>query len=255
MTFTTTLISMTNAPILNIAAYTFTSLDEDWIQSLRFPLRAQLRELGVFGTILLSTEGINVFLAGMDRAVEAAWSLITSHTPFAGMEYKASRSETIPFKRMKVKLKKEIIPMGRNINPALGTAPRVHAAELKQWLDEGRDVVMLDTRNTYEVEFGTFANAATLDIKHFRSFPKLIEELDPQMKDRTIVTFCTGGIRCEKAGALMKQEGFKNVYQLDGGILKYFEEVGQHHYNGGCFVFDDRISLDPALQPEAGDQV
>ncbi|MFM8178404.1 MAG: rhodanese-related sulfurtransferase [Candidatus Kapaibacterium sp.] len=243
--------SVERAPILNIAAYRFTRLDEEWIRSIRLPLRTRLQDIGVFGTVLLSTEGMNVFLAGTDEAVHTAWSEITSHAPFGGMEYKASRSDTIPFKRMKVKLKKEIIPMGRNINPADGTAPRVEAGELKRWLDEGRDVVLLDTRNIYEVEFGTFENAMTFDIRHFRTFPAFIEELDPGMKDRTIVTFCTGGIRCEKAGALMKQEGYTDVYQLDGGILKYFEEVGRHHYTGGCFVFDDRISLDPGLQPEA----
>lgn len=242
--------SVSSTPILNIAAYKFTSLDEEWIRSIRLPLRAQCRDMGVFGTILLSTEGINVFLAGTDDAVHHAWSALTSHAPFADMEYKASHSDRIPFKRMKVKLKKEIIPMGRNINPAEGTAPRVRAQELRRWLDEGKDVVLLDTRNTYEVEFGTFENALTLDIRHFRTFPKFVEEMDPGMKDRTIVTFCTGGIRCEKAGALMKQEGFTDVYQLEGGILKYFEDVGRDHYNGGCFVFDDRISLDPGLQPE-----
>ena len=140
--------------------------------------------------------------------------------------------------------------MNGSIDPHTCSAPRISPAELKQWLDASQDVVMLDTRNMYEVEHGSFSNALTLGIRHFRTFPSFVEKLDPALKQRTIVTFCTGGIRCEKAGAYMRREGFDRVYQLDGGILKYFEEVGHEHYSGSCFVFDDRISLDPALQPE-----
>ncbi len=237
-------------PILNISTYKFVSLDENWIREIRMDLRAKCREIGVFGTIILSTEGINVFLAGTESQVDAAWSLILAMEPFSDMTYKPSWSETIPFKRMKVKLKKELVPMGHNIDPAKWTAPRVSAVELKQWLDQGKEVILLDTRNNYEVEYGTFENAKLLDIEQFRNFPALVATLDPDLKNKCVVTFCTGGIRCEKAGAYMVEQGFKDLYQLDGGILKYFEEVGEDYYKGGCFVFDDRISLDPALQAE-----
>ncbi len=241
---------MSAPSILNIAAYKFVDLDAEWIRSWRFEIRSFCRERGVFGTILLSEEGINLFLAGPSSAVEEVWSAIRSIDAFSDLQRKDSFSETVPFLRMKVKLKKEIIPMGQNIQPAKGTAPRVQAKDLKAWLDEGREVIMFDTRNDYEVDYGTFDNAMILDIKHFRTFPEKVAALDPSLKSKTIVTFCTGGIRCEKAGAFMAQQGFEHVYQLDGGILKYFEEVGGAHYHGGCFVFDERVSLDPELQSE-----
>ncbi len=238
-------------PILNISAYKFVTLDPEWIRSIRMEIRSICRERGLRGTIILSPEGINVFLAGSDEQVNGIWDLLRSYPPFADIEdYKPSYSDSTPFKRMKVKIKQELVPMGHNIDPAKWTAPRVSAKELKQWLDEGRDLVMIDTRNTYETEYGSFDKALLLDIKHFRTFPKFVSELDPELKKKTIVTFCTGGIRCEKAGAFMVEQGFENTYQLDGGILKYFEEVGEDHYRGGCFVFDDRISLDPALNAE-----
>ncbi|MBL7997307.1 MAG: sulfurtransferase [Candidatus Kapabacteria bacterium] len=236
--------------ILNIAAYKFVSLTPEFIRSWRPVLRSYCRAYGLKGTVLLSTEGINLFLAGEDDNLHALLAYIRSHEPFADLQWKESFSSSIPFTRILVKLKKEIIPMGHNINPTEFTAPRVTPAELKQWLDTRNDIVMLDTRNTYEYERGTFANAMTMDIEHFRTFPAFVEQLDESLKDKTIVTFCTGGIRCEKAGAYMVEKGFTNVYQLDGGILKYFEDVGEAHYDGNCFVFDGRGSLDPALHAE-----
>ncbi len=240
-------------PILNISTYKFVSLDPEWIRSIRFDLRARCRAEGVYGTIILSTEGINVFLAATEEKVNTIFNLIRQWPQFSDMTYKPSWSATIPFKRMKVKIKSELVPMGHNIDPSQWTAPRVSAHELKQWLDDGKDIVLIDTRNTYEVEFGSFDKAELLDIKKFRDFPHLVAGLNPTLKNKTIVTFCTGGIRCEKAGAFMVQQGFEHTYQLDGGILKYFEEVGEEHYRGGCFVFDDRIALDPALHAECSE--
>lgn len=241
---------MSSPTILNISTYKFVELTQEQITEWRPVWKAECIARELRGTILLSPEGINVFLAGTPDQVNSFWAYLTAIEQFADMEYKPSYSHTVPFKRMKVKLKKEIIPMGHNINPTLFTAPRVKPQELKQWLDNNNDVVMLDTRNLYEVEFGTFDKALTFDIKHFRTFPEYVAKLDPALKNKTIVTFCTGGIRCEKAGAYMIEQGFNNVYQLDGGILKYFEDTNGAHYNGGCFVFDDRVSLDPALQPD-----
>lgn len=233
--------------IKNIATYKFVSLDEEWVRSMRCVIRAHCRAYDVWGTILLSTEGINIFVAGTVDSIEQIWSYITSFPMFSDMVYKESYTEIIPFDYLHVKIKKEIIPMGHNIRPEEFTAPRVYATELKQWLDEGRDVVLLDTRNTYEIEHGTFENAMIMPIGEFRTFPTFVEKLDESLKDKTIVTFCTGGIRCEKAGAYMIEQGFNNVFQLEGGILKYFEEVGRDHYNGNCFVFDGRVAVDPAL--------
>jgi UPF0176 protein len=148
-----------------------------------------------------------------------------------------------------VRIKKEIIAFGvEGINPAQRTSPKLAAKELKQWLDEGRPVTLLDTRNDYEVKLGTFKNALPIGIDHFRDFPAAVRRLPAAMKEQPIVMFCTGGIRCEKAGPFMEREGFKHIFQIEGGILKYFEECGDAHYDGECFVFDQRVGLDPSLQ-------
>jgi UPF0176 protein len=234
--------------ILNIAAYKFVTLDE------RPALREELRELcaglGLKGTILLAHEGINLFLAGEEAAIEQFLATLRNKSAFHDLEVKRSLSDSQPFGKLLVKLKQEIIPLGRpDIDPATDPAPRLPASELKRWLDEGKDVVLLDTRNQFEIEHGTFDGAVDLKLGNFRSFAERVKELDPALKNKTIVTFCTGGIRCEKAAPLMLAEGFRDVYQLDGGILKYFEECGQSHFAGDCYVFDERIALDSALAP------
>ena len=150
---------------------------------------------------------------------------------------------------MLVRMKKEIISFGmESIRPANYTSPKLPAAELKRWLDEGRPVTLLDTRNDYEVQLGTFKGAIIPNINTFREFPAAVRKLPEELKDQPVVMFCTGGIRCEKAGPFMEQEGYKNIYQLDGGILKYFEECGGDHYDGECFVFDQRVGVDPGLR-------
>jgi RluA family pseudouridine synthase len=165
------------------------------------------------------------------------------------LQVKVSATDHQPFRRMLVRVKKEIIAFGvEGINPAQRTSPKLAARDLKQWLDEGRPVTLLDTRNDYEVKLGTFKNALPIGIDHFRDFPAAVRQLPPALKEQPIVMFCTGGIRCEKAGPFMEREGFKNIFQLDGGILKYFEDCGGAHYAGECFVFDQRVGLDPSLQ-------
>jgi RluA family pseudouridine synthase len=150
---------------------------------------------------------------------------------------------------MLVKIKKEIIAFGIDgVVPAQKTSPKLPAKELKRWLDEGRKVHLLDTRNDYEYDLGTFDNAIKMGLDHFREFPDGVARLPEELKNEPVVMFCTGGIRCEKAGPYMEMAGFSQVYQLDGGILKYFEEVGGDHYHGECFVFDQRVAVDPSLQ-------
>jgi UPF0176 protein len=221
------------------AGYKFIPLDN--LSDLRAQLKQSCHDLQLKGTILLSSEGINVMLAGIPKAITSIQKRLNKYV--GEMRFRETPTEIQPFQKMVVKLKKEIISMGA---PGLlreqAPAPRITAQELKQWLDENRDVVLLDTRNNYEVEAGTFENAVDPQIKHFRHFPEAIKRLDPALKEKTVVTFCTGGIRCEKAGLALQQEGFKNVYQLDGGILRYFDECGQTHYKGKCFVFDERIA-------------
>eukprot|EP00640_Fibrocapsa_japonica_P006459 CAMPEP_0113942288 /NCGR_PEP_ID=MMETSP1339-20121228/8028_1 /TAXON_ID=94617 /ORGANISM="Fibrocapsa japonica" /LENGTH=186 /DNA_ID=CAMNT_0000946691 /DNA_START=297 /DNA_END=857 /DNA_ORIENTATION=- /assembly_acc=CAM_ASM_000762 len=151
---------------------------------------------------------------------------------------------------MLVKIKKEIIAFGvESIHPEKSQpCPHVKPRQLLDWLrDEKEEVVLLDTRNDYEYELGTFQGAVTLDLQHFRDFPNVVKDLPESLKGRKIVTFCTGGVRCEKAGPYLIQNGFSNVYQLHGGILKYFEDCGSEHYDGDCYVFDKRVALDPNL--------
>jgi UPF0176 protein len=233
--------------IVNIAAYKFVALPE--LRSLRARLLALCKSWELKGTILLSVEGINLFVAGEREKIDLLLAELRSLPGLENLQVKISVTEQQPFTRLLVRLKKEIIAFGvEGIDPAKRTSPKLAAKELKQWLDEGRPVTLLDTRNDYEVKLGTFKNALPIGIDHFRDFSAAVEKLPPQMKEQPIVMFCTGGIRCEKAGPFMEREGFKNIFQLDGGILKYFEDCGGAHYDGECFVFDQRVGLDPSLQ-------
>jgi UPF0176 protein len=243
--------------IVNLAAYHFVSLDanEQW----RPLVTARCNELGLRGTILLAPEGINLFIAGTREAADAFIAYLR-HDPlfegkFATLQFKESLSDSQPFRRMLVRLKREIITMKKPaIKPELGRAPFVDAQTLKAWLDRGHDdagrpVVMLDTRNAFEIDVGTFDKALDYRIDKFSEFPGVIEANRADLEGKTVVSFCTGGIRCEKAAIHMKEVGIEHVYQLEGGILKYFEEVGGAHYNGDCFVFDQRTALNPQLEP------
>lgn len=240
--------SEASAPFLNVAAYKFAALTDR--EDLRQQLKAFCVARGLKGTILLSTEGINLFICGDETGVRELMRHLCEVPGLSDLEGKYSYSDKIPFRRMLVRLKNEIIPCGmESIQPEQRTSPKLSAAELKAWLDEGKRVRLLDVRNNYEVELGTFADAEQLDLGHFREFPGALEQLAGADKDEPVVMFCTGGIRCEKAGPVMEKAGFKQVYQLDGGILKYFEECGDAHYDGSCFVFDGRVALDAELKP------
>lgn len=234
--------------ILNIAAYKFVELADKRLIQLQKEFKNLSKKLNLKGTILFSTEGINLFLAGTQKNIEIFWEGLVSHTEFSNLTYKASLSERQPFKRMLIKIKDEIIPMDETIQQKQSNGTHLSPKELKRWLDEGLDITLLDTRNIFEVIFGTFEKARHLDIKSFRSFPKAAGKIDPELKEKPLVIFCTGGIRCEKAAPFMQQQGFKHVYQLEGGILKYFEECGESHFGGECFVFDQRISINSRLE-------
>jgi UPF0176 protein len=206
--------------------------------------------LGMKGTILLSPEGINATVVGTVEAISEFQDVLAKHPLWSGLEYRESYCHKVPYTRMLVKVKKEIIPIGDlEVKPAEWTAPRLSPLELKRWLDEGREITLVDTRNQYEIEHGTFENALNLGLDHFREIPAKLEALPDEVKTRPMVMFCTGGIRCEKASVVASQKGFKDVFQLDGGILKYFEQCGDSHYKGDCFVFDYRIAVDKDLKP------
>lgn len=240
-------------PMLNIAAYKFLPLSD--LRTLRGRLLTLCKTADLKGTILLSPEGVNLFVAGVAQGIELLLSELRSWPGLEDLQPKVSETQEQPFRRMLVRLKKEIIAFGvPGIDPARRTAPKLSPRELKRWLDEGRPVTLLDTRNDYEVKLGTFRNALPIGIDHFREFPEAVAKLPPALKEQPIVMFCTGGIRCEKAGPYMEREGFKSVLQLEGGILKYFEECGGEHYDGECFVFDQRVGVDPGLQETASAQ-
>jgi UPF0176 protein len=233
--------------ITNISTYRFAELSG--LKTLREELIADCKTWGLKGTILLSTEGINLFVAGAAESIDRLLEKLRAIPGLEDLQPKISLSETQPFNRMLVRLKKEIISFGvEAVRPADYTSPKLSAKELKSWLDEGKPVTLLDTRNDYEVKLGTFKNAIIPHINTFREFPDAVRKLPEELKHQPVVMFCTGGIRCEKAGPFMELEGFEQIYQLDGGILKYFEECGGDHYDGECFVFDQRVGLDPGLR-------
>lgn len=233
--------------VTNISCYRFAPLEN--LKPLRNKLTGLCKDWKLKGTILLSTEGINIFVAGEQKNVDLLVAEIRRIPGLEDLRPKYSGSRQQPFTRMLVRIKKEIIAFGvEGIDPGRKTSPKLPPTTLKQWLDEGRPVTLLDTRNDYEVKLGTFEGAIDLGIEHFRHFPDAIRKLPEEMKEQPVVMFCTGGIRCEKAGPFMENEGFKNIFQLDGGILKYFEECGGSHYRGECFVFDQRVGVDPALR-------
>ncbi len=243
-------MNTTLCPILNVAAYKFVPLTE--LAERREQLRSFCVELELRGTILLSPEGINLFVAGGRGAVGELLAKLQADVEIGVLEVKESLSDHQPFNRMLVRLKKEIIAFGIDgIDPLNEPSKKISPQTLKRWLDEGRPVTLLDTRNDYEVRLGTFAGAVPIGVDHFRNFPAAVDELSDALPDQPIVMFCTGGIRCEKAGPYMERAGFRDVYQLEGGILKYFEDCGGEHYDGDCFVFDKRTALDAQLQETA----
>ncbi len=239
-------LNSTDLSVVNIAAYKFVELDN--LPERRKFLSALCHEENLRGTILLTPEGINLFIAGSRNGIDRLVDTLRSDERLADLEVKYSFSCEQPFSRMLVKIKQEIIAFGQEgIAPARKTSQKISAEELRTWLDNGKDVVLLDVRNDYEIGVGTFDNALPVRVDNFRDFPEAIERLPEELRDKPIVMFCTGGIRCEKAGPYMERAGFNEIYQLSGGILKYFEEVGGAHYQGECFVFDKRVALAPNL--------
>ncbi len=246
--------------IRNIAAYHFTEVADP--SALADAVREQAERQGLLGSVLVAGEGINLFLAGEPGGIEAFLSWLRIDPRFAAIQVKHSDSATRPFARLKVKLKQEIISFRREgaVPLARERAPAVAPTDLARWItqgtdDTGRRLVLLDTRNREEIAHGTFEHALTLPIDKFTDLPGALEPHRAALADATVVSFCTGGIRCEKAALWMRDSGMDNVLQLEGGILGYFEQVGALGYEGGCFVFDERVALDPQLRPLAGGDI
>ena len=253
-------------PILNIAAYRFVALGEParWVPALREHAGA----LDLKGTVIVADEGINLFLAGREQQVQAFVAWLADDPRFVDRDGKAAFvalpirrtwSTHVPFRRLRVRHRPEIVTMRQpSIRPARTRAPAVAPERLAAWLaqghdDEGRPIALLDARNAFEVAHGTFDGARHLGLDRFDGFADAVDRArDTFGADETIVTFCTGGIRCEKAALRLGAAGLTHVWQLDGGILGYFERVGDAHWRGDCFVFDERVALAP---PPAGSVV
>jgi len=232
--------------VVNIAGYKFEPL-KDPVDLVRI-YQQKCDDLKLKGTMLISKNGINFSLAGTKEATDTIITFLEEDNRFLNIPLKITYSETQPFRRMKVRLKKEIISLGRkDINPRELTGERITPQDLKNLLDNKEDVLVLDTRNEYETRVGKFENAIDLNLDTFRDFPKAIESLPEEYKDKQIVMYCTGGIRCEKASAVMMKAGFADVKQLEGGVLDYFKETGGAYWEGDCFVFDERVALDTEL--------
>ena len=231
---------------LNIAGYKFERLDS--LDTLIPEFQDKCDELELKGSVYLSPRGINFSISGTEENIEKYIEFMENDSRFLNIPLKRTYSETQPFRRMKVRLKKEIISLGRDdIDPIELTGEYVSPQELLSMYENNEDVVVLDTRNEYETRVGLFENAVDLQLDTFRDFPKAIEQLPEEYKDKQIVMYCTGGIRCEKASAVMLKAGFTDVKQLEGGVLDYFKETGGKYWNGDCFVFDERVALDTRL--------
>ena len=240
-------MSVNNLEFLNVAGYKFEPLEN--LDSLIPEFQNKCDELGLKGSVYLSPNGINFSIAGTEKNINTYIEFMEEDSRFRDIPLKKTFSETQPFRRMKVRLKKEIISLGRDdINPRELTGDYISPRELFEMYETKEDVIVLDTRNEYETRVGLFENAVDLQLDTFRDFPSAIETLPEEYKDKQIVMYCTGGIRCEKASAVMMKAGFSDVKQLEGGVLDYFKETGGAYWNGDCFVFDERVALDKELK-------
>lgn len=247
-------MSYSPAGVVVTALYRFAKFPD--FESFREPLQSLMVKEGVKGTLLLATEGINGTIAGSRQGIDAVIAWLESDDRFTGIEVKESYVNNNPFYRTKVKLKKEIVTMGiEGIDPNDIVGTYVDPGDWNKLISDP-EVLLLDTRNDYEVEIGTFENAVNPDTETFREFPDYVsKELDPK-KQKKVAMFCTGGIRCEKSTAYLKQQGFEEVFHLKGGILNYLEQVPEEEsmWQGECFVFDNRVTVNHKLEKGHYDQ-
>lgn len=245
---------MTASSIINISGYRFTHLKDP--MALQAQLLSSLTEIGVKGAVVLAHEGANITLAGSPAQIEQAVTSLDEASELKGIWFKRSRSERVPHRRLRVRIRHEIISFdgaeSEQRNALRPSAPVISPRQLDQWLDAEKPMVLLDARNDYEIVSGTFDGAVNLNIKHFKHFKRAVSELIDDGKLETglpVVTFCTGGIRCEKAAPWLMETGFDEVYQVEGGVIHYLQQSNRNHWQGDLFVFDDRVEIDRALKP------
>lgn len=239
---------MSSIKVINF--YRFTPLGDE-LSQWQMRLSSELSNFDVLGTILLAPEGLNGSLAGSPSSVDEAFSAITSLPPFAGMSFRSSYGSTQPYRKLIVRKKRQILAFPKQLDPNIDEILAGPALNPEQWAeildDKPEDLVILDTRNHYEFEVGSFEGAEHLEIEQFRDFPMRFSERYQGQEDKTFLMFCTGGIRCEKALAYARSQGFQKAYKLDGGIIDYLQEKGSKYWNGECFVFDQRWTVQESL--------
>jgi predicted sulfurtransferase len=230
--------------LIHIAGYLFVPLTK--LEAWQSQCKDFCKVHTLKGTVVFSPEGVNIMLAGEEAHIDAFINWLNNFPEFANIKFKHTATSFMPFRRMYVKIKPVLVP--GKINPLQESAPQLAPEELKRWYEQGKDFIIIDTRNDYELAIGKFAHALDIHLKEFKDFETALAQLDPALKEKPAVFYCTGGIRCEKAAPLAKRAGFKEVYQLAGGILNYFKECGAAHYQGDCYVFDERVALTPELK-------
>lgn len=227
--------------------YKFVSLPH--YKELRTKILAFCKKEGMLGTILLADEGVNSTIVAPRETMDKFYAFMRNIKEFTDIEYNETLSEVMPFKRMKVRLKQEIVRIKTDVNIS-NTATHLSADDWDEIMDKNEDTVVIDTRNIFEIGFGTFKNSIHPETFHFSDFVEWAKENAPKYKDKKVLMCCTGGIRCEKATVVMKEFGCDNVFQLKGGIIQYLKETkSPDNWQGKCFVFDDRIALDRNLKP------
>ena len=234
---------------INIAGYRFTPIQE--LEKTVALFRGMCADLELMGSIYVATEGVNMGLAGNILSIETFRRRLQQHTPFQTIRFHEMYSSQMPYHKMTVKTKTELVPIeDSSIKVGDFNHQYLPPKALQKWLDEERDFVLLDMRNDFEFQLGTFATAEQLNLRRFRKLQTKADAIKQLPKDKPIVTFCTGGIRCEKAGPYLEKQGFDNIYQLEGGIIEYLRQTKGAHWHGNCFVFDDRVSLTKELSPQ-----
>jgi UPF0176 protein len=233
----------------NILFYKFVEIDEP--MSFRDKHQVFCDSLELKGKVLVAHEGVNGCISGSEDACEAYKTMMWSDTRFEDIEFKESSVKDHTFRKMIVRIRDEIITFKQPQSKLRNTAPYIEPQELKQLYESGEEFYLLDARNNYESAIGKFKNAITPDIDVFSDFPQFLKDVE-HLKDKKIVTYCTGGIRCEKASALMREQGFSSVFQLHGGIIQYGDVCSSDYWEGKCFVFDERVAIevDPAKKAE-----
>ena len=234
--------------IANLAFYRFTPIDEP--HSFAAEVRSKCLDHELLGTVLIGNEGLNGMLAGDTDASEAFLDWLREQPGFEGLPVKLSESEDVPFGKLVVRVKREIVTMREpDVDATQKTAPHLPPEQLRDWLRGGEDVVLIDTRNDYEYALGTFRGAIDPNTSSFGQFPAWVREHRDDLEGKKVVMFCTGGIRCEKATSWMLDEGFEQIWQLEGGVLNYFDRVddAERDWEGELFVFDDRVAVDTRL--------